>query len=190
MRWRQSLLVCGAKGESLVRHLLLGSTAERLLSRARCPVLVVKQAPHDKYRTLLVPVDFSPSSLRAIHHARAVAPNAEIVLLHAFEVPFEGTLRYASIEEDVINDYRVAARREAARKLSALREASGLPADMVRQVVLHGDPGSRILEQEQEQDCDLIVMGKHGLSKLEDVLIGSSTRQVLSESQGDVLVSV
>lgn len=48
-----NLLVCGAKGESVARHLLLGSTAQRLLSRMVCPVLVVKQAPHRGYRTLL-----------------------------------------------------------------------------------------------------------------------------------------
>ncbi|MGH8466377.1 MAG: universal stress protein, partial [Pseudomonas sp.] len=63
---RSDLLVCGAKGQSLVRHLLLGSTVQRMLSRMLCPMLVVKNAPRDAYRRLLVPVDFSPSSLRAI----------------------------------------------------------------------------------------------------------------------------
>lgn len=183
------LIVCGARGESFLRHLLLGSTAERMLSGARCPILVVKQVAHEPYRTLLVPVDFSTSSLPAIRHARLVAPQADIVLLHAFEVPFEGYLRYADVDDDTINRYRVVARQEAVQKLHELSEEAGLPDYAVRFVVLHGNPSLRIIEQEQEQNCDLIVMGKHGESALEELLLGSVTKRVLAESQCDVLVS-
>lgn len=184
------LLVCGAKGESAIHHLMLGSTALRVLKTMRCPVLVVKQPPHEPYRRLLVPVDFSPSSLRAIRHARSMAPHADIVLLHAFDVPFEGYLRYASVDQDTINDYRIVARREATEKLHALRDEAGLTLQDSSLVVLHGDPTVGIIEQEQECDCDLIVMGKHGENLVEELLLGSITKHVLAESQGDVLVSV
>jgi nucleotide-binding universal stress UspA family protein len=184
------LLVCGSKGESLVRPFVLGTTALRLLSTATCPVLVVKQPPREPYRRLLVPVDFSPSSLRAIRHARGIAPHADIVLLHAFDVPFEGHLRYASVDEDTINHYRIVAKQEATQKLHALRDEAGLDPYASSLVVLHGDPTSRIIEQEKEWDCDLIVMGKHGENLLEELLVGSVTKHVLAESQGDVLVSV
>lgn len=184
------LLVCGARGESVVRHLLLGTTALRVLSSAPCPVLVVKQAPHEPYRRVLVPVDFSAHSLRAIAQARCVAPTAEIVLLHAFEVPFESHLRYASVDENTIAHYRVVARQEATEKLEALRLAAGLAPEACHALVQHGDAAVRIIDQEQEQDCDLIVMGKHGESALADLLLGSVTKHVLSESQSDILVSV
>jgi len=46
-----------------------------------------------------------------------------------------------------------------------------------------------IIEQEQESDGDLIVIGKHGQSVVEDCLPGSVTTRVLAESVGDVLVS-
>ncbi|TAH52096.1 MAG: universal stress protein [Betaproteobacteria bacterium] len=184
------LLVLGARGASFMRHALLGSTAERMVSRATRPMLVVKQAAHESYRSLLIPVDFSPSSLRALQLARAVAPRARIVLLHAFEVPFEGKLQFAGVEEGTIHGYRIAARQEAVRQMHALREAAGLAPHEVLFKVLHGDATQRILEQEQEEDCDLIVMGKHGENLLEDLLLGSVTRHVLSQSQGDVLVSV
>jgi universal stress protein E len=184
------LLVCGARGESVIRHFTLGTTALRLLSTAPCPVLLVKQPPHEPYRRLLVPVDFSPSSLRAIRHARSVAPHADIVLLHAFDVPFEGHLRYASVDEDIINHYRIVAKQEATQKLLALRDEAGLAPDRSSLVVLRGNPTLSIIEQEQEWDCDLIVMGKQGESLLEKMLLGSVTKHVLAESQGDVLVSV
>ncbi|WP_018991742.1 universal stress protein [Aromatoleum toluclasticum] len=184
------LIVCGARGESFLRHILLGSTAERMLSRAKCPMLVVKQAAHEPYRTVLVPVDFSPSSLRAISNARLVAPQAEIVLLHAFDVPFEGHLRYAGVEEEVIRGYRTLARQEAVQNLHALSAQAGLPPYEARLVVQQGLPSTHIIEQEQEADCDLIVMGKHGESMLDELFLGSVTKHVLAESQCDVLVSV
>jgi nucleotide-binding universal stress UspA family protein len=184
------LIVCGARGESFMRHILLGSTAERMLGKTKCPMLVVKQVAHEPYRTVLVPVDFSPSSLVAIRSARLLAPRAEIVLLHAFEVPFEGHLRYASVDADTIRHYRVVARKEAVEKAHALARQAGLPPHSVRYVVLHGNPASCILAQEQEQNCDLLVMGKHGESALEDLLIGSVTKRILAESQCDVLISV
>lgn len=184
------LLVCGAKGESLIRHYALGTTATRLLSKTTCPVLVVKQPPHELYRRLLVPVDFSAASVRAIHHARSVAPRADIALLHSFDVPFEGYLRYASVDDDTINHYRIIAKQEATVKLRELRDEAGLAAAGCSLVVLQGDPPLRIIEQEQELDCDLIVMGKHGENRLEEMLLGSVTKHVLAQSQGDVLVSV
>lgn len=184
------LLVCGAKGESIIRHFAMGSMALRVLNTTRCPILVVKQPPHESYRRLLVPVDFSRSSLRAIHDARRTAPQADIVLLHTFEVPFEGCLRYASVDEDTINRYRIVAKQEATEKLFALRHEAGLSPDESSLVVIYGDPTVCIVEQEQEQDCDLIVMGKHGENLLEELLLGSVTEHVLAESQGDVLVSV
>lgn len=187
---RADLVVLGARGASFMRHVLLGSTAERMVSRTTRPILVVKQAAHERYRSVLVPVDFSSASLPALRYARAVAPGAEIILLHAFEVPFEGKLQFAGIDEETIGHYRIAAREEALQKLRALSAEAALTQPDVRLMVLHGDPSQHIIEQEQEQDCDLIVMGKHGESMLEELLLGSATRHVLTESQCDVLVSV
>jgi len=184
------MVICGARGESFMRHALLGSTAERMLRRTRRPVLVVKQAAHESYSTVLIPVDFSSSSLRAIKQAQAIAPQAEIILLHAYEVPFEGQLRYASVDDAIINEYLLAARREATACMEALCREAGLGLDEARYVLVHGDPSACVIEQEQVQSADLIVMGKHGENLIEELLLGSVTKHVLIESQCDVLVSV
>lgn len=184
------LVVLGARGASFMRHILLGSTAERMVSSAKRPMLVVKQAAHERYRTVFVPVDFSASSLPAVQLAQAVAPDAVIVLLHVFEIPFEGKLKYAGVDDDTIDYYRGAARQDALLRLQELCDVAGLDTSRARCLVLHGSPLLQIMEQEQEQDCDLIVMGKHGESVLEDLLLGSVTKHVLTESQCDVLVSV
>jgi pyruvate/2-oxoglutarate dehydrogenase complex dihydrolipoamide acyltransferase (E2) component len=67
------LLVLGARGTSFMRHLMLGSTAERLVRKSNRPLLVVRQPPHERYRRVIVALDFSPSSLAALELARAVA---------------------------------------------------------------------------------------------------------------------
>jgi nucleotide-binding universal stress UspA family protein len=184
------VLVLGARGASFMRHLLLGSTAERLVRRASRPMLVVKQPPRDPYRRLLIPVDFSPASLPACACALALAPRAEFVLLHAFEVPFEARLRSAGVQDETLRRYREIAHSQADRAMHAFLAAAGLQSAAVNALVLHGDASSLIVEQEQERDCDLVVIGKHGESMVDDFLLGSVTKHVLQEAQGDVLVSV
>lgn len=184
------LLVFGSHGSSFMRHLLLGSTAERLLSRSTLPMLVVKQAAHEPYKTLLVPVDFSPSSRRALALAQAIAPRAEIILLHVAALPFEGKLRYAGIDDDIIARYQAAAMLEARRSLAALQARAAADTAGIRLDVRQGDPSQSILQFEQEFDCDLIVIGKHGESLAEDLLLGSVVRHVLEESQNDLLISL
>jgi nucleotide-binding universal stress UspA family protein len=184
-----SLLVVGARGEGFLRRLLLGATAERLLRKTLRPTLVVKQTPHEGYRRVLVPVDFSAWSVAAVRIARAVAPRAELVLLHAFEVPFESTLRLAGVDDATVHAYRRAARDEAMARLREVADRAGLAIGEAVLAAQHGDASRIVLEQEQERDCDLIVMGKHGKGALEELLLGSVTKHVLAEASGDVLVA-
>ena len=97
-------------------------------------------------------------------------------------------MRFAYIDQDTLTHYRNVIKKDALEQLAVLSEAAGLGD--ARQVVVHGDPAWRIVEQEQELDCDLIVIGKQGDSALEELLIGSVTKHVLNESQCDVLVSL
>lgn len=184
------LIVLGARGAGSMRHMVLGATAERLLGWVSRPMLVVKQAVREPYRTVLVPVDFSPCSLPALRNAWAVAPGADIIVLHAFEVPFEGKLRMVDADDDTIREYRGATRREALQKLQELCDKAGVPTQNIRSMVHHGDAASSITAHEQQHRCDLIVMGKHGERTLGELLLGGVTKRVLAESRCDVLVSV
>lgn len=183
------LIVLGAHGAGFMRHLLLGSTAERLLRKTLRPMLMVRQVPHETYRRLLVPVDFSPWSIAAIRLARAIAPSAKLILYNAYDVPYEGKLRIAGVAEEQILHYRNSARQDAERSLEAMAAQAGLAIADYRCVVTRGDAGSQILEQEQEQDVDLIVIGKHGKGMTEELLLGSTTKYVLAQSNCDVLVT-
>ncbi|MDO8386841.1 MAG: universal stress protein [Polaromonas sp.] len=183
------LVVLGARGAGFLRRLVLGSTSERLLKHTHRPVLVVKQTPHEPYRRVLVALDFSPWSVHAIALARRVAPNARLVLLHAFEVPFEGKLRVAGVDTATIEHYRRQAGTTATQQLHDVAQQAGLAPGHWEACIVEGEPWQRIVEQEQERDCDLVVLGKQGRSAAEDFFLGSVTRSVLNEGGTDVLVS-
>jgi nucleotide-binding universal stress UspA family protein len=182
------VLVLGARGSSTLRHFVLGTTAARLIDTSTRPLLVVKRPALAAYRSVLVPVDFSDASLRAVQLARTVAPGARLVLMHAYEAPFEGKLRFAGVEEQYLQEYRGHALSEAQAQMTALCALAGLPAEGTFQVFVHGPAVRRILEQEEEEDSDLIVMGRQGQSRMEDMLLGSVSRHVLAEADADVLV--
>lgn len=183
------LLVLGARGESFLRHAMLGSTAARLLRKSVWrPVLVVKQPPREDYRNVLVAVDFSPASRLAIREARRWAPGADLVLLHAFELPYEGKLAFAGVEERVIRHYINAGIETRRERLHELAASARLPSGSYLVRVIHGDPSQQIVAVGQEYDADLIVVGKHGTHITEELLLGSVTKHVLAESQCDVLV--
>lgn len=186
---KADLLVLGAHGASLVRDLLVGSTTERVLRRTRRPMLVVRQAPQRPYAKVLVPVDFSERSTAAIDFARNVAPAAELVLLHAYEVPYEGQLRLAGVEEAKVVELRKSAREDSLKRLDRLIDEAGLSGATVRRVLVQGQPASGIVEQAKVLDCDLIAMGKQGLRMIEELVLGSVTRRVLEHAHCDVLVA-
>ncbi len=70
----------------------------------------------------------------------------ELILCNAFEVPFEGKLRFAGVEEERVRQYRADARREAVRSLCEVAADAGLKEDGYLAVTAHGDAATRILE--------------------------------------------
>jgi nucleotide-binding universal stress UspA family protein len=184
-----ALLVLGARGAGFLRRLVLGSTSERLLRLTTRPLLVVRQSPHEPYRRVLVALDFSPWSAQAVTLARQVAPHARLLLFNAYQVPFEEKLQFAGVDAATIDLYRRQACADATQRVHALAAASGLKPGDWAPCIVEGDASQRIVEHEQEKDCDLVVLGKHGQSATEDLLLGSVSKHVLAEGSTDVLVS-
>jgi len=184
------LVVLGAHGSGFLQRMLIGSTASRLLRKSKRPVLVVKQEPHRNYKRVLLAIDFSPASEYAIQLVRELVPAAHIVLLHTFDVPLQGQLRYAGVNEDFIEQFRAEAQTRATHKLRDLAAAAGLSPMNHSEIVAYGDATRNIIEYEEKMRCDLIVLGKHGTHVTEELLFGSTTKRVLAESNSDVLVVV
>ena len=182
------LLIIGARGASLTLQQLLGATAERLLRVIRCPVLTVKQPPLKTYQNVLVPIDFSPWSIGAIRLAQTVAPQSKLILLHAYEVPFEAQMRITGEKKGEIQQYRDKVCQDAKNRLNQTAKEAGLTADW-HSLVVHGNAVQKILEYEDEQSVDLIIIGRHGLGVVEELLLGSNARQLLIHAKCDVLVA-
>src|SRR4030066_2328266 len=85
-------------GRGELKDWLLGTTAERVVRKGDRPVLVVKRPPEGPYRHVLVAVDFSDTSHRALALAAHLAPGAHLTLLHAYEFWYEARLTDMSEE--------------------------------------------------------------------------------------------
>ena len=186
-----TLIVAGAHGSGSMTDLFLGNTVDKLIHLANRPLLVVKNPAAAPYRRVLVPVDFSTDSTSAAKLAMRMAPAGAITFLHVFEVEFEGLMHYASVAGDVIASYRTQARNEA-RDLLNQFISNLTPEDegqlLTRAIVL-GSPAAAIARYAQDMQPDLIVMGKHGRSWMEELLIGSVTRDTLDRTGSDLLIA-
>ncbi len=182
------LVVLGARGQGFVRHMLLGSTPERLLSRTRKPILIVRHPPRAQYERILVAVDFSARSLASLRAARALAPKATIQALHVHQIPFEGRLYYAGLTEQAVSELRDRVRAQAEEDMSKLMRQAESEGLNITPRLETGDPAFRLLEHEHEHECDLIVVGKHTSDAIADATIGSVARHVISHAEGDVFV--
>jgi nucleotide-binding universal stress UspA family protein len=153
------------------------------------PVLVVKRRADGPYRQVLVAEDLSIAGAPsiALAYARAIAPGAMFNVVHAYHVPSEGKMRYAGVDDALIEKYRGAAQAEAMGKMIEMISSSPSPPD-VRLVLAHGHPVSKLIEKEQELRADLIVVARRDKSLAERLLSQSVTWQLLERAQCDVLI--
>ena len=190
------LIVVGTKGKTGLAHVLLGSTAERVIRGAPCPVLTVRTEPTDpereegvlsrsiKLERILVPVDFSDCSLDALEYAAVVAQQAKasLTLLHVLEPVSYGldfTLGHSRTREQV--------RETWTKRLEELASSLKLTHIPVESQLRGGVPADSILDSAQTLPCDLIVMGTHGRRGISHAFSGSVAEAVLRKSRCPVL---
>jgi nucleotide-binding universal stress UspA family protein len=183
------LVVLGARGWNPLRDRILGTTAERLLRMCRRPVLVVQRQAKREYQRVIAALDYSPNALRALEVATRIAPQAQTTLVHVFSAPFEGKLRYAGVDDGILREYLVQARRDALAQMSAFLAQAPGDASRLSRAVLHGHPTRVLLDRAKLARADLLVVGKHGRSAAEEFFLGSVTRHILSSAKCDVLVT-
>ncbi len=184
-------IVIGTRGLTGLRHLLLGSTTQRVVHAAKCPVLTVHPGDmgrHRAIRTILVPTDFSADAEVAIHTAHrllaALEQDARLVLVHAFNLPIEYTA-YGPIPTSInfLEDTGLDAERRLFEKAQALQR-EGL---VIETVAREGDPAHVIAEEAEKRGADLIAMGTHGQSGLRHLLLGSTAERVVEHAPCPVM---
>ena len=177
------LVVMPTHGRTGLKHVFLGSTAERIVQHSSCPVLVTRgsalQANNGsrfRIKTILVPVDFSNCSREGLRYAIAFANEfgAKIILLHATYLGYvyssEGTAIYD------IPGLQKAARKTAERKMRELMRSVNFGAVKFDTAFTNGSPVIDICAFAKDHHVDLIITSTHGFTGFTHVLIGSTGR--------------
>lgn len=181
------IVVLGAHGARYIKDLLLGTTAERVVRKGRRPVLVVKQAPQGPYRRVLAPVDFSDASRQSLVFARTIAPDADLRVLHAFELRHEYRLLDGGMTRDQLLTYERESAIRLRKRLKAFVGDSGIDPGQVKLSVRTGYPATVITGVARRSRADLVAIGTHGMSGLRYLLLGSVAEHALREAPCDVL---
>ena len=167
---RTELLVLGQQGENAKNAPdISGSTMERVIRRATRPCLITPAA-FRPIRKILVGVDGSPTSAKAVQVAveMANALGAPLVILSV-----------AGKESDL------SAADQYAVEAHTLARAHNCAAASMTSV---GAPATCLLKQAANTEADLIVMGSHGHGWVYERLIGSAAAHVVSRSSLPVLL--
>jgi nucleotide-binding universal stress UspA family protein len=141
------------------------------------------------FKRILVPVDGSSASLRAVDKAIALARafDGRIDLVNVIDVyPFVGIgADYAFGQTEYMTAASASANQALARAEAAIA-AAGLRCQ--RKIIEGHVVHEGILEAAEAMGADLIVMGSHGRHGFQKLLLGSTTQRVLSHTELPVLV--
>ena len=182
-----SIIVMGTHGRTGFEHILVGSTAERVVRTASCPVVTVKASTAEssqsavpastlRFKRLLIPIDFSASSLEALEYGVQFAKylQATLTLLHVLEPVAYGldftigeTLQWRTHRANVEGRLEI---------LRALCTANGIPTDHVLKA---GVPVDSIRDYAGHAPPDLMIMGTHGRRGISRLLSGSVAEAML-----------
>ncbi|MEW7976784.1 MAG: TSUP family transporter [Candidatus Sedimenticola endophacoides] len=164
------LIVMGRRERGDLMRLMLGGTAAKVIGHAHCNVLVVPGGARIDGRGIVLPVDGSPNS------EAAAATVVELVGRCAAPV----TVVSVAVDDRLLDDTRAEAER--------MRDRMARSGVEVRVEVRVGHPDEAILACVRERGADLVVMGSHGRTGLDRLLLGSVTERVIGRSECPVLV--
>lgn len=183
------LLVIGPHRRQELRDIFAGTTAERTIRSASCPVLMANAPPAGAYRRILLTTDFSEEARRAVDAfvALGMGHGSEISLLHLFDVMAFRLAMAGSMTESSRITYLENVRDEARKELVSFAQAAALRS--VKQIARESRSSTAldILAEAKETSADLIVVGTRGRSGLGKFLLGSVAEEVLRSADRDVL---
>jgi nucleotide-binding universal stress UspA family protein len=134
-------------------------------------------------RRILCPVDFSDHSRRALDHAIAIARwyESTVTALHVFSsAPVAAFGPGPVIFEPIV--LTLGDRDQLLADTKAFAEAEGAPGIAIEAVVREGSTAREILEQAASMKADLLVIGTHGRSGVERLVLGSVAEKVLRKA--------
>jgi nucleotide-binding universal stress UspA family protein len=186
------LIVLATRGNTGLKHLALGSTAERVVRYSSCSVLVThggkRSGGASGFRKILAPVDFSDCSMKGLAYAKAFATHfkSKITLLNSAHFPYYvASDEYARYDLPRLIQQAEIFARDQMRDLFEKTDWNGLEVETSLQT---GHPGQQICEHARDSDMDLIVIPTHGSTGLTHLLLGSVAEYVVRHAHCPVLV--
>jgi nucleotide-binding universal stress UspA family protein len=181
------LVVVGSHGRTGISRFLLGSVAEKVVRRAPCDVLVARgDAPAGGYKRILLPVDFSEVSDRAMARAaELVEPGGKVDLLHCWQLP-GGSVTYWGSVGPGLGESIVKGANEFGRK--AIERVGTTNAEFSL-AIEEGDARHSIEKRTENGDYDLVLMGSHGRKGINRALLGSVAESTLRHLKTAVYVA-
>lgn len=141
---------------------------------------------------ILIAIDYAPSAQKVTEQGYALgkAMHCDILLLHVIEdvgyysstiydpiMGFGGFTNSAFLEKDIYENIQ----KEAQNFLEHIKEH--LKDATIQTKVLHGNIADGIIETATSEQCDLVVIGTHSRSHLEEILLGSTAHQLIRHSK-------
>lgn len=189
------LIVIATRGNTGLRHFVIGSTAERVVRYSHCPVLVVRGRDAQKkpaqvatFRKILVPVDFSDCSTKGLDQALALAGEfkAKLILLHSVALQYYVAAdEYARYDLPLLLQQTGKVAKEQMRDLVQQTNWNGVEVETSIQI---GHAGEQVCAEAGDRKTDLIVISTHGRTGFEHVLLGSTAEYVVRHASCPVLV--
>src|SRR4030043_322969 len=137
-----------------------------------------------RYKKILVAIDGSESSRNALRQAIKLANSEECWITVVSVIPsYTGDL-----SATFIGDMRKAMAEPCEKALSEAENIAKSERALIKTVCEEGEIYERIVDLADAENCDLIVMGRKGLSQIERAFMGSVAARVIGHSQRDVLV--
>ena len=170
-------VVVGRLGKSQLKDLVWGSVADKLMGRLiHVPVCVVGGSPQDG--KILVAMDTSEEASKVLDFAGSIMDitDCEVTLLHVIR-GLESWTADASEKLQKAEKAGTTLLEEAVGRL----EKAGLNRDRISTKIRSGaaSRAEAIVEEARNSSCGTIVMGRRGLSRVEEFFMGRVSKKVL-----------
>jgi len=165
-----NMIIMGRHGRTGLLRLMMGSVTAKVIGHAPCNILVVPPTAKVECRNILIATDGSKYSEAATSEAIGIAKRCGSSLI---------VISVAS------SDAEITSAEDNVKKVVELVEKESIK---IEGLTVTGKPYEVIVETSKQKHADLIVVGSHGRTGLERLLMGSVTERVIGHTESAVLV--
>jgi nucleotide-binding universal stress UspA family protein len=179
-----SIIVMGLSSDATLLGAFRGTTADKVLRRSNCPVLVVKTRAKRPYMQIVVAIDPSGASRKALDFALQTFPKGVFTVISIDETAknADQLTSPASIQRRNQIEDMVTARFLAANQSTLGQEDGPLL------VFGHGNARDALQDQILQISPDLVVLGTHTRKGVARMFLGSVAERMLEVLPNDILV--